>query len=88
MGRGWNVAMGLVSDTTCATPQAGRIVSRGSSAPRVPIGSGFSALIFFGSFLYQDKKEHVKDSLECFPLCDATIPPGSLAYAWRASPNA
>jgi len=35
-------------------------VPRGSSAPGEPIGSGFSALIFFGSFLYQDKKEHKK----------------------------
>jgi len=31
-----------------------------------PIGSGFSALIFFGSFLYQDKKERVNGSLPCF----------------------
>ena len=44
---------------------AWRIVSRGSSTRGVPIGSGFSALIFFGSFLYQDKKEHVKGSLQC-----------------------
>ncbi len=28
-------------------------------------GSGFSALIFFGSFLYQDKKERVNRSLQC-----------------------
>jgi len=35
-------------------------VPRGSSVPGEPIGSGFSALIFFGSFLYQDKKEHKK----------------------------
>ncbi|HRU87272.1 MAG TPA: hypothetical protein P5129_11140, partial [Tenuifilum sp.] len=27
---------------------------------------GFSALIFFGSFLYQDKKEHENHSLQCF----------------------
>jgi len=59
MGRGWNMAVGLVSDTTWVTPQAWRIVSRGSSTHGEPIGSGFSALIFFGSFLYQDKKEHV-----------------------------
>jgi len=39
-----------------------RVVPRGSSAPGEPIGSGFSALIFFGSFLYQDKKER----LACF----------------------
>ena len=32
---------------------------RGSFAPGEPIGSGFSALIFFGSFLYQDKKERL-----------------------------
>ena len=57
MGRGWNVAVDLVSDTTLATPQAWLIVSRGSSTHGAPIGSGFSALIFFGSFLYQDKKE-------------------------------
>ncbi|MBP9029743.1 MAG: hypothetical protein KBG14_08370, partial [Bacteroidales bacterium] len=31
-------------------------------------GSGFSALIFFGSFLYQDKKEHVNRSLPCFSV--------------------
>ncbi|HQE55616.1 hypothetical protein, partial [Tenuifilum sp.] len=31
-------------------------------------GSGFSALIFFGSFLYQDKEEHVNSSLPCFPF--------------------
>jgi len=30
--------------------------------------SGFSALIFFGSFLYQDKKERICCSLQCFPL--------------------
>jgi len=34
-------------------------VPRGSFAPGEPIGSGFSALIFFGSFLYQDKKERL-----------------------------
>ena len=66
MGRGWNVAVGLVSDTTWVTPQAWRIVSRGSSTHGVPIGSGFSALIFFGSFLYQDKKERENHSLRCF----------------------
>jgi len=43
-----------------------RKVSRGSSTRGAPIGLGFSALIFFGSFLYQDKKEHVKGSLQCF----------------------
>jgi len=48
--------------------QAWRIVSRGSSTHGVPIGSGFSALIFFGSFLYQDKKERKNGSLPCFPL--------------------
>ncbi|HON71559.1 MAG TPA: hypothetical protein PL153_10900, partial [Tenuifilum sp.] len=31
-----------------------------------PIGLGFSALIFFGSFLYQDKKERVNCSLQYF----------------------
>jgi len=66
MGRGWNIAVGLVSDTTWVTPQAWRIVSRGSSTRGVPIGSGFSALIFFGSFLYKDKKEHENHSLQCF----------------------
>ena len=39
---------------------------RGSSAPGEPIGSGFSALIFFGSFLYQDKKERLACSLPKF----------------------
>jgi len=68
MGRGWNVAVGLVSDTTWVTPQAWRIVSRCSSTHGAPIGSGFSALIFFGSFLYQDKKEHVNHSLPCFSV--------------------
>jgi len=41
-------------------------VPRGSSAPGEPIGSGFSALIFFGSFLYQDKKERLACSLPKF----------------------
>ena len=68
MGRGWNVAVGIVSDTTWVTPQAWRIVSRGSSTRGAPIGSGFSALIFFGSFLYQDKKERINRSLPCFPV--------------------
>jgi len=68
MGRGWNVAVGLVSDTTWVTPQAWRIVSRGSSTPGAPIGSRFSALIFFGSFLYQDKQEHVNRSLPCISV--------------------
>jgi len=48
---------------------------------------GFSTLIFFGSFLYQDKKEHANCSLQCFPFCDATLLSNSLAYALRASPN-
>jgi len=43
-------------------------VPRGSSAPGEPIGSGFSALIFFGSFLYQDKKEHLLVFLHNFAL--------------------
>ncbi|HDP74325.1 MAG TPA: hypothetical protein ENN49_00320 [Bacteroidales bacterium] len=29
---------------------------------------GHTALIFFGSLLYQDKKEHVKGSLQCFSI--------------------
>jgi len=33
-----------------------------------PIGLGFSALIFFGSFLYQDKKEHLNGALQCFSV--------------------
>ena len=75
MGRGWNVAVGLVSDTTWATSQAWRIVSRGSSTHGVPIGSGFSALIFFGSFLYQDKKERVKRSLPSFSVAMQSLLP-------------
>jgi len=55
-------------------PQAWRIVSRGSSTHGAPIGSGFSALIFFGSFLYQDKKEHVNRSLPYFSVAMQRFP--------------
>ncbi|MBP9029283.1 MAG: hypothetical protein KBG14_06015, partial [Bacteroidales bacterium] len=56
------------------TPQAWRIVSRGSSTHGAPIGLGFSALIFFGSFLYQDKKERVKVLCHAFPLrCNVSV---------------
>ena len=51
---------------------------RGSSAPGEPIGSGFSALIFFGSFLYQDKKEHLTCTLPKFCHGYATVLPGAL----------
>jgi len=53
-------------------------VPRGSSAPGEPIGSGFSALIFFGSFLYQDKKEHLTCTLPKFCHGYATVLPGAL----------
>ncbi|MEJ5317803.1 MAG: hypothetical protein WHS63_12400, partial [Tenuifilum sp.] len=43
-------------------------VLRGSSTLGAPIGSGFSALIFFGSFLYQDKKERLNGSLPYFSV--------------------
>jgi len=29
---------------------------------------GFPVLIFFGSFLYQDKKEHLNGALQCFSV--------------------
>jgi len=62
-------------------------VPRGSFAPGAPIGSGFSALIFFGSFLYQDKKEHIVGSKP--PLCqgDATFLNSSLVKPLLASPT-
>jgi len=62
-------------------------VPRGSSAPGEPIGSGFSALIFFGSFLYQDKKEHKNDSLPKFCQADARFLHGSLEKPRLASPT-
>jgi len=49
-------------------------------------GSGLSVLIFFASFLYQDKKEHVNRSLQGFFCCDALFPSRSLGFALRASP--
>ena len=60
---------------------------RGSFAPGEPIGSGFSALIFFGSFLYQDKKEHLTCSLPKFCRGDATVPYSSLGNPLLASPT-
>ena len=74
MGRGWNVAVGFVSDTIRVTLQAWRIVSRGSSTPGAPIGSGFSALIFFDSFLYKDKKEREMALCSAFLLrCNYSV---------------
>jgi len=62
-------------------------VPRGSSAPGEPIGSGFSALIFFGSFLYQDKKEHLICSLAKFCHDDEKNPNSSLEKPLPASPT-
>jgi len=62
-------------------------VPRGSSAPGEPIGSGFSALIFFGSFLYQDKKEHKNDSLPKFCQGDVTVLNSSLGKLLLVSPT-
>jgi len=62
-------------------------VPRGSSAPGEPIGSGFSALIFFGSFLYQDKKEHIAGSLPQFRHGDEKNPNSSLEQLRFASPT-
>jgi len=62
-------------------------VPRGSFAPGEPIGSGFSALIFFGSFLYQDKKEHITDSLPKFCHGDEKNPNSSLEKPLLASPT-
>jgi len=62
-------------------------VPRGSFAPGEPIGSGFSALIFFGSFLYQDKKEHITDSLPKFYHGDEKNPNSSLEKPLLASPT-
>ena len=60
---------------------------RGSSAPGEPIGSGFSALIFFGSFLYQDKKEHLVGSSSKFCHGDATVLHGSFEKPLLAPPT-
>jgi len=44
-------------------------------------------LIFFGSFLYQDKKEHITDSLPKFYHGDEKNPNSSLEKPLLASPT-
>ncbi|MGB4329229.1 MAG: hypothetical protein WBJ36_10125, partial [Tenuifilum sp.] len=58
--------------------------SRGIKARPVN-GSGLSALIFFGSFLYQDMKEREKALCHAFFCCDATFQGCSLKKVLRAS---
>ena len=60
---------------------------RGSSVTGAPIGSGFSALIFFGSFLYQDKKEHLVGSSSKFCHGDATVLHGFFEKPLLAPPT-
>ncbi|MEN6500751.1 MAG: hypothetical protein ABFC55_00005, partial [Tenuifilaceae bacterium] len=48
---------------------------------------GFSALIFFGSFLYQDKKEHLTCSLPKFCQGDEKNLNSSLEQPLLASPT-
>jgi len=44
-------------------------------------------MIFFGSFLYQDKKEHLDDSLPQFCQGDVTVLNSSLEKPLLASPT-
>jgi len=85
MGQGWNVAGDFVSDTIRAKSQAGRIVSRSSSAPGAPIGFGFLALDFLWFFLVSRQERTYKWLFAVLYGCDATIQPCSLANSWRTS---
>jgi len=62
-------------------------ISKNGIKARPANGSGFYALIFFGSFLYQDKKEHLTNTLPKFCQGDATVLNSSLGKPLLASPT-
>jgi len=71
-GSGAVRGVGSRSDAVRAQPEgSGRVASRGRTAPGAPIGYPFPALIFFASFLYQDKKDDLTKHNRCLQVEDS-----------------